>query len=165
MEPDNPDQLEMLGRFIGRIHAAGAAGIYQHRPAIDIENHLRQPGNQLIEMGFIAPHLENRWRGRIDALAEAVAGCQERVGEVRKIRLHGDMHLGNILWTEQGPHIVDFDDARNVPALQELWIFLSGVGDYLEARFGEVLRGYGEWLVVSGGVLGVGGGWGAGGVV
>jgi Ser/Thr protein kinase RdoA (MazF antagonist) len=142
MEPDNPAQLEMLGRFIGRIHAAGAADIYHHRPAIDVESHLRMPGNRLLEAGFIAPHLERRWRDRLDELVEAAQLCLQRVGEVPIIRLHGDMHLGNILWTDRGPHIVDFDDARNGPAIQDLWMFLSGDGDYLEARIADLLRGY-----------------------
>ena len=142
MEPDNPDQLEMLGRFIGRIHAAGAAGAYRHRPALNIDNHLIQPGARLVETGFIAPHLETRWRSRIDALADAAASCLAQAGQLRQIRLHGDMHLGNILWTDRGPHIVDFDDARNGPAVQDLWMFLSGDGDYLEARIGDLLRGY-----------------------
>ena len=142
MEPDNPDQLEMLGRFIGRIHAAGAARAYRHRPAIDIDNHLRQPGAGLVGMGFVPPHLETRWHDRLGSLTRAVERCFDQAGDMPAIRLHGDMHLGNILWTDQGPHIVDFDDARNGPAIQDLWMFLSGDGDYLEARIDDLLRGY-----------------------
>ncbi len=142
MEPDNPAQLEMLGRFIGRIHAAGGGVPYQHRPAVDVDTCLRQPAAWLREKGFIAPHLESRWDALLKDLARVAEDCWQRAGDVRRIRLHGDMHLGNILWTENGPHIVDFDDARNGPAIHDLWMFLSGDGDYLEARLDDLLRGY-----------------------
>jgi Ser/Thr protein kinase RdoA (MazF antagonist) len=61
---------------------------------------------------------------------------------VANIRLHGDCHPGNILWTDDGPHIVDFDDARTGPAIQDLWMFLSGDRSYMTARLADLLEGY-----------------------
>ena len=142
MEPDNPAHLEMLGRFIGRIPAVGSAGSYQYRPAIDVDTYLRGPGSYLLDSGTIPFHLESRWQSLLDALVEVANDRIAAVPGLRIIRLHGDMHLGNILWTDQGPHIVDFDDARMGPAIQDLWMFLSGDGEYLEARLQDLLRGY-----------------------
>lgn len=142
MEPDNPAHLEMLGRFIGRIHAVGSAGRYRHRPAIDVTTYLREPGSYLLTSGAIPVHLEPRWETLVDELADVAEACLDRIPDLARIRLHGDMHLGNILWTDQGPHIVDFDDARSGPAIQDLWMFLSGEGEYLEARLEDLLRGY-----------------------
>ena len=142
MEPDNPEHLEMLGRFIGRIHAVGSRTPYRHRPAIDVDSFLREPGAFLVADGHIPPHLERRWAASLDMLCDIAEDAIARVGHLPRIRLHGDMHHGNILWTDRGPHIVDFDDARTGPAIQDLWMFLSGDGDYLEARLQDLLRGY-----------------------
>ncbi len=145
MEPDNPSHLEMLGRFIGRIHAVGAAGSYQHRPTIDVETYISEPADYLLQSQTIPFHLEARWKTLAESLADVAESCLAGISGLSSIRLHGDMHLGNILWTEQGPHIVDFDDARTGPAIQDLWMFLSGDGDYLEARLQDLLRGYDQF--------------------
>jgi Ser/Thr protein kinase RdoA (MazF antagonist) len=73
---------------------------------------------------------------------ESVAHCYARAGDVRSLRLHGDCHPGNVLWTDDGPHFVDFDDARTGPALQDLWMLLSGERDAQQAQLDEILRGY-----------------------
>ncbi len=146
MEPDNPHHLEMLGRFIGRIHAVGALASFCHRPTIEVESFVRAPGEYLQVHGYIPAHLESRWVARVDQLADLSAEALIRVSNLAQIRLHGDMHLGNVLWTDQGPHIVDFDDARTGPAIQDLWMFLSGEGEYLAARLQDLLRGYKQFF-------------------
>ncbi len=141
-ELDNPEHLEQLGRLIGRIHAMGAVQDYQHRPTVDIDSLAIKPQTFLLSKGFIPDHLVTAYRTLTDDLIKQIQACFERIGKVQHLRLHGDCHPGNILWTDSGPHIVDFDDARMGPAIQDLWMFLSGDREYMSARLGELLEGY-----------------------
>jgi Ser/Thr protein kinase RdoA (MazF antagonist) len=141
-ELDNPDQLEQLGRFIGRIHLLGASDEFQYRPEIDIDSYLHQPSHYLLEEEFIPPHLLTAYKSVLVDLQGRIEGCYSRAGEVSAIRLHGDCHPGNILWRDGGPQIVDFDDARTGPAIQDLWMFLSGDRSYMTERLGDLLEGY-----------------------
>ena len=141
-ELDNPEHLEQLGRLIGRIHAMGTVQDYQHRPTVDIDSLAIKPQTFLLSKGFIPDHLVTAYRTLTDDLIKQIQACFERTGKVQHLRLHGDCHPGNILWTDSGPHIVDFDDARMGPAIQDLWMFLSGDREYMSARLGELLEGY-----------------------
>lgn len=141
-ELDNPDHLEQMGRFIGRIHAIGASKKFQHRPQIDIESYAIKAKNYLIENQFIPAHIEEAYSSLAEDVIIRIQNCFERAGEVDSLRLHCDFHPGNILWTDNGPHIVDFDDARTGPAIQDLWMFLSGDREYMTARLGDLLVGY-----------------------
>ena len=139
---DNPDQLEQLGRFIGRIHALGAARPFVHRPCLDITSYAVKPREFLLEHGFIPPHLLEAYASLTRDLIRQLQVSFEQAGKVRNIRLHGDCHPGNILWSDNGAHIVDFDDARMGPAVQDLWMFLSGERAFMAARLGDLLAGY-----------------------
>jgi len=141
-ELDNPDHLEQLGRFIGRIHALAATKNYQHRPTLDIESFAEKPRRFLLENNFIPEHLIVAYETLSHDVIDQIHSCFERSGKVKNIRLHGDLHPSNILWTDDGPHIVDFDDARMGPAIQDLWMFLSGDREYMTARLGDLLEGY-----------------------
>jgi Ser/Thr protein kinase RdoA (MazF antagonist) len=141
-ELDNPDQLEQLGRFIGRMHLLGREARFQHRPDIDLKSYLHEPSRLLLEQGFIPIHLEAAYASLLKDLEIRIQACYARAGHIRVIRLHGDCHPGNILWRDSGPHIVDFDDARNGPAIQDLWMFLSGEREYMTARLENLLEGY-----------------------
>jgi Ser/Thr protein kinase RdoA (MazF antagonist) len=134
-----------MGRFIGRIHAIGAQQPYHSRPAIDLESYLHGPRKFLTENQFIPMHLEAAYSSLTDVLVEQVQYCYERAGQVASVRLHGDFHPGNVLWTDKGPHIVDFDDARNGPAVQDLWMFLSGDREYMQSMLGKLLQGYSQF--------------------
>jgi Ser/Thr protein kinase RdoA (MazF antagonist) len=107
-ELDDPDTLEWLGRFIGRIHAVGAITAFAHRPTLDIESFGVEPREYLLAHDFIPADLIEAWRSVVDQAIEGVRACYERAGAVRNIRLHGDCHAGNVLWkdsgTEHGPH-------------------------------------------------------------
>ncbi|MEL0583436.1 MAG: serine/threonine protein kinase [Candidatus Thiodiazotropha sp. (ex. Lucinoma kazani)] len=141
-ELDNPDQLEQLGRFIGRIHLLGATRSFQYRPGIDIESYLQEPSQYLLEHEFIPHHLLAAYESLLKDLVTRIEDCYARAGSVSHIRLHGDCHPGNILWRDDGPQIVDFDDARTGPAMQDLWMFLSGDRGYMNERLADLLEGY-----------------------
>lgn len=141
-ELDDPAVLEWTGRFIGRIHAAGAAKPFAERPALNIATFGTEPRDWLLAHDFLPPELVTPWKSVVDQALEGVARCYERAGDVSLIRLHGDCHGGNVLWTDAGPHFVDFDDARTGPAVQDLWMMLSGERQDMVRQMGDILAGY-----------------------
>jgi Ser/Thr protein kinase RdoA (MazF antagonist) len=141
-ELEQRETLEWLGRFIGRIHAVGATRPFTERPALDAESFGREPRDWLLGHGFVPPDLLQAWTSVADLALQGVARCYERAGAVRTLRLHGDCHAGNVLWTDQGPHFVDFDDARTGPAVQDLWMLLSGGRSDMTRQLADVLAGY-----------------------
>ncbi len=145
-ELDNPDNLMWLGRFIGRIHAVGAVEPFHHRPTLSIEQFGDESYRYVLEQGFIPPELQLPYRSLAEDVLKQVRACYQRAGEVRHIRLHGDCHPGNILWTDAGPHFVDFDDCRMGPAVQDLWMLLSGERRDMTAQLSEILEGYNEFF-------------------
>ncbi len=142
---DNPDNLVWLGRFIARIHALGAVQPFLHRPTLDIEHFGDDSYRYLLEQGFIPRDLELPYRSLAEDVLKQVRACYQRAGDVKHIRLHGDCHPGNILWTDAGPHFVDFDDCRMGPAVQDLWMLLSGERHAMTAQLAEILDGYTEF--------------------
>ncbi len=141
-EIDAPGVREWLGRFIGRIHAVGATASFLHRPVLDIASYGEAPRDYLLAHDFIPPDLLAAWASVVDQSLDGVRRCFDRAGAVANLRLHGDCHLGNVLWTDQGPHFVDFDDARLGPAIQDLWMLLSGDRAQMARQLGELLDGY-----------------------
>jgi Ser/Thr protein kinase RdoA (MazF antagonist) len=141
-ELEDPDTLEWMGRFIGRIHAMGAVRPFAGRPALDIESFGREPREWLLGHDFIPADLLDAWRSAADLALASVARCYERAGDVRTLRLHGDCHASNVLWTDEGPHFVDFDDCRSGPAVQDLWMLLSGDRASMTRQLSDVLAGY-----------------------
>lgn len=141
-ELDNPQHLEQLGRLIGRIHALGAIRDFEHRPTLDIDSFAIKSRHFLLEREFIPEHLLEAYQTLTKDLIVQIRLCFERATAVRNIRLHGDCHPGNILWSDDGPHIVDFDDARMGPAIQDLWMFLSGERYEMNAGLADLLEGY-----------------------
>lgn len=125
-ELEDRDTLEWMGRFLGRIHAIGALQPYQHRPTLDIESFGIAPRDYLLAHDFIPHDLDTAYRSVADQALEGARHCFARAGDVKHLRLHGDCHAGNVLWTDDGPHFVDFDDSRMGPAVQDLWMLLSG---------------------------------------
>lgn len=144
-ELDRPDHLEQLGRFIGRIHAIGRTRDYKYRPTLDIRHFGVESYQFLLEIGIIPVELTLAYRSLAEELVERIKTCFSRAEKIGIIRLHGDCHPGNILWRDDGPLIVDFDDARMGPAIQDLWMFLSGDRDYMTRRLTDLLDGYTEF--------------------
>ncbi len=145
-ELDAPDTLEWMGRFIGRIHALGATQAYQHRPTLDIASFGEAPREFLLSNHWIPADLEAAYRSVIDQALIGVRHCYARAGAIDLIRLHGDCHGGNVLWTDDGPHFVDFDDSRMGPAVQDLWMMLSGERAAQVQQMGDILAGYEDFF-------------------
>lgn len=139
------DQLEQMGRFMGRIHQVGQSVPFQSRPTLDIDTFGNQPRDFILSKQFIPADLVQAYESLTQQLLTEAAQCYERAGEVPLIRCHGDCHPSNILWTDDGPHIVDFDDARMAPAIQDLWMFLAGDRSDQTAGLDAVLTGYTEF--------------------
>jgi Ser/Thr protein kinase RdoA (MazF antagonist) len=141
-ELEDEKVLEWIGRFIGRIHAVGAIARFSVRPALDIESFGDEPRRWLLESNLIAPDLLDAWRAVADLALQGIRDCFERMGSFQAIRLHGDCHSGNVLWTDAGPHFVDLDDARSGPAVQDLWMLLPGEPEAAARNMRALLSGY-----------------------
>jgi Ser/Thr protein kinase RdoA (MazF antagonist) len=138
--------LEWIGRFLARIHAVGSTRKFEHRDALTPQTFGREPREWLLESGFIPADLLEAWKAATQQALDLVLHCYERAGNAKTIRLHGDCHPGNILWTEDGPHFVDLDDARMGPAMQDLWMLLSGDRAAMSHQLHDVLKGYEQFM-------------------
>lgn len=141
-ELDAPGTLEWIGRFMGRIHAVGASRRFAERPVLDLQTFGEQPRDWLLQQDVIPADLRESWSAISRQALDAVRRCYDRAGDVALIRLHGDCHPGNLLWTDGGPHFVDFDDSRTGPAIQDLWMLLSGDRGDMVRQLSELLAGY-----------------------
>jgi Ser/Thr protein kinase RdoA (MazF antagonist) len=141
-ELDRPDTLQWMGRFLGRIHAVGAVTPFRERPTLNIASFGEDSRAYLLAHNFLPADLLDAWRSVADQALDGVRRCYERAGAIPSIRLHGDCHAGNVLWTEEGPHFVDFDDCRMGPSVQDLWMLLSGERADMTRQLGDVLAGY-----------------------
>lgn len=145
-ELEDKATLEWMGRFIGRIHAVGTLQSFQARPALDVFSFGDEPRDYLLSNGFIPDDLTDAYRSVTAQALEGVRRCYDRAGEVRNLRLHGDCHAGNVLWSDSGPHFVDFDDSRMGPAIQDLWMLLSGERSDMMRQLSALLTGYEDFF-------------------
>lgn len=144
-EFDSGQTLEWMGRFLGRIHAVGALKPFAERPDIGITSFGEASRDFLRCSGFLPADLADVYFGVVDQALDSARRCYERAGCVASLRLHGDCHVGNVLWVEGdggGPFFVDFDDARMGPAIQDLWMLLSGERHDQIRQLADVLVGY-----------------------
>ncbi|HEY4541089.1 MAG TPA: serine/threonine protein kinase [Noviherbaspirillum sp.] len=141
-ELDLPGTLEWIGRFLSRIHMVGARQPFTTRPTLNAVHFGDEPLAYLLAHDFLPPDLRAAYESVARQALDGVRACYDRAGDVALIRLHGDCHVGNILWTEAGPHFVDFDDSRMGPALQDLWMLLSGERGEMTRQLSDVLAGY-----------------------
>ena len=134
--------LEWIGRFLGRIHAVGQLETYRYRPTLDIDSFGVEAVAYLLDNRVLPMDLQEVYRSVSAQALDGVRRCFDRAGAVSQLRLHGDCHQGNMLWTDDGPHFVDFDDSRMGPAIQDLWMLLSGSAEEQSSQLGDVLAGY-----------------------
>ncbi len=142
---EQQDDLIWMGRFLGRIHSIGRQQPFAHRQSIDIERMAESSRQYLLEHDFIPSHIETAYRTVTDDLIDRIRAGFERAGGYQPIRIHGDCHRGNVLWTDKGPHFVDFDDCCNGPAVQDLWMLLSGEREEMTGQLCDLLEGYNDF--------------------
>lgn len=143
-ELDDPQTQVRVGRLLGRLHAVGQLEHFEHRPRIGVDigvNALRF----LLEQGFIPADMTGRYQQLVTPLLERIETCLADFGPFRYLRLHGDCHPGNILWTEQSLFLVDFDDCLSGPAIQDLWMLLYGDRQQMTTQILGLLSGYREF--------------------
>lgn len=141
-EVDNLDHLEWMGRFLGRIHAISSKQPFQTRPSFTKEAFLIQAREIIKASGFVPDYIENAFYTILDQVIDLSIQLYQPSQE---IRLHGDCHAGNILWTDDGPHFVDLDDCRMGPAIQDIWMMLSGDRQQQTLQLDTLLMGYEEF--------------------
>ncbi len=122
-EVDNLDQLEVLGRFIGRLHQEGQKAPFKYRPQLSTEEFLINAKENILQSDLVSHAMLLPFTTVLDQVSELTF---EKYVPFNEIRLHGDCHAGNILWTGEELMFVDLDDARQGPAIQDLWMMLSG---------------------------------------
>lgn len=143
-EFDNLGNLRILGRLLGRIHSVGAVSNFKYRPVLDIQS-FGHESVSLIYNQFIPDEYRASYQAVTSQLLELIGSLFESAGKIKSIRTHGDCHAGNILWRDNAPHFVDFDDARMAPALQDIWMMLSGDRQRQLAQLDSLLSGYEEF--------------------
>jgi len=143
-EFDNLDNLPVLGRMLGRIHRIGAVQPFARRPALDSRS-FGFASVELIRERFIPEEYRESYSAVTGQLLQEIDAITAGAGPFRYIRVHGDCHAGNILWRDGAPHFVDFDDARMAPAVQDLWMMLSGGRERQTAQLAALIEGYSEF--------------------
>jgi Ser/Thr protein kinase RdoA (MazF antagonist) len=139
---DAPEARQMLGRTLARLHQVGARRPFAARPRIGVERFGWQARAQVLNGTLLPERQQERYAQVSSALLEKVAGSFALAGAYAEIRLHGDCHLGNLLWNEQGPVFVDLDDCAMGPRVQDMWMVISGSADEQQHQWGELLEGY-----------------------
>ncbi|MBT9488444.1 MAG: serine/threonine protein kinase [Rubrivivax sp.] len=143
-ELETPGTLRRIGGFLGRLHAVGARERFRHRVTLEPLRDGTRARDLLLEGGFVTDAEAPAWRSSCDRALDAIGAAFDRVGPLANLRLHGDCHLGNVLWRD-GPHVVDLDDACNGPAVQDLWMLVSGDPQTMARQLDELLDGYADF--------------------
>ena len=139
---DNPEARRWLGRFLGRLHLVGEIQPFVARPTLTVARLGHEPVRYIVDHGLLPSSLETAYTSLAADVLERIEAAFARAGRYQPIRVHGDCHPGNILWTDDGPHFVDIDDAMNGPAIQDLWMLLSGERVEMTRQLDEILEGY-----------------------
>ena len=140
-ELDFQDNLTILGRLLARMHAVGSRQSFQFRPSISIQD-WAEDSRRFISEEIIPAELRPAYETLTRDLILRMHDTMQRAGSVRSIRVHGDCHAGNMLWRDELPHFVDFDDSRQAPAVQDLWMLLSGDRELQSVQLKKILQGY-----------------------
>ncbi|HEY1492803.1 MAG TPA: serine/threonine protein kinase, partial [Steroidobacteraceae bacterium] len=141
-ELDAPEARVVLGRALGRLHRIGATRSFLVRPRISVQRLGWQSREQVLDSELLPERLHERYEKISEELLARIGEAFDAAGEVRQIRLHGDCHLGNLLWNEQGPVFVDLDDCATGARVQDLWMMLSGSPDEQQHQWAQLLEGY-----------------------
>ena len=139
------DERQRMGRFLGRIHLIGGQRPFRHRQILNWRSMGAETAEYLLANDWLPAHLELAYSSLVEDLLEVVERRFVEISPYRRLRLHGDCHPGNVLWTDTGPHFVDLDDCMMGPAVQDLWMLLSGPPEEMRRQLDELLQGYGEF--------------------
>lgn len=139
---DNKEDWLLMGRFLGRLHAVGASSRFQYRTQLDVKTLGDESRDYLLADNIMPGYLTEAYATLSADLLDIIKLRFEATDTVARIRLHGDCHPGNILWADTGPHFVDLDDARTGPAIQDIWMLLSGDSDEMRRQLDGLLEGY-----------------------
>jgi Ser/Thr protein kinase RdoA (MazF antagonist) len=142
LELDNSEQLEWMGRFIGRLHRVSASQSFKQRIQLSTESYGQEPYDFLLEQNVVPDYLKSNFCTTVETALQKVRQIFKSIGHIDYIRLHGDCHAGNVLWSESGPHIVDLDDCLMGPAIQDIWMLLSGEPKQIDEQLTKILQGY-----------------------
>jgi Ser/Thr protein kinase RdoA (MazF antagonist) len=140
-ELDYGDNLEIMGRSLAQLHNVGYNQPFVHRPAITIDSYAKASSQFLLDNQFIPNELQPAYKSLIDDIIPRLENAFASV-QYESLRLHGDCHPANILWRDDAPHYVDFDDSRNGPAVQDIWMLLSGDKIQQQVQLKKILDGY-----------------------
>ena len=143
-ELDNLDNLVILGRFLGRIHLIGSSKSFKFRPLIDSQS-FGYDSVAYIKENFIPANLYDNYVSVTDQLLVTIDKVFRENNNINLIRVHGDCHIGNMLWRDELPHFIDFDDSRMAPAIQDIWMLLSGDQQEQKIQLQEIIEGYTEF--------------------
>ena len=141
-ELGSEEDRQWMGRFLGRIHMVGARRRFEHRPSLSLQAMGRGSVGYLLDSGRIPAYVAHRYEKVADELLEQVEARFENAGALRYLRIHGDCHRNNVLWTPSGPHFVDLDDCMMGPVIQDLWMLLAGSREELRKQLDDFLEGY-----------------------
>lgn len=144
-ELGTPDDRQWIGRFLGRIHLVGASGAFLHRARLSPTAMGRDSVAYLEEDERIPDYIRHRYVQVTDELLDEVEARFESVGPLRYLRIHGDCHRNNVLWTAAGPHFVDLDDCMSGPAIQDLWMLLAGEREEMRVQLADIVEGYSQF--------------------
>lgn len=145
LELDSAEQLEWMGRFLGRLHAVGSCRPFQYRQQLNIQTFGYDAYQFLVKSDFIPDYLQDNFCNITESALKKIEHRFNLVTPIKYIRLHGDIHAGNILWRDTGPHIVDLDDCLMGPAVQDIWMLLSGDEVQMASQLECILSGYREF--------------------
>ncbi len=141
-ELEDPAALRQLGRFIGRLHAVGKRAPFEHRHHLNAQADGQTALTLLLEGGFVPATELPAWQQACTQALAAVSQAFAQLSGLQTLRLHGDCHLGNVLWRDGLPHVVELDDAMQGPAVQDLWMLVSGDHSTMAQQLGHLLQGY-----------------------
>jgi len=141
-ELDAPEARQLLGRSLARFHQVGARQAFRFRPALSIDRLGWQARAQVLASELLPEELRERYAAVSSLVIERAESAFAQAGQVGQLRLHGDCHLGNLLWNERGPVFIDLDDCATGPRIQDLWMMLSGSPAEQQGQWSELLEGY-----------------------
>ncbi len=147
------DDRIWMGRFIGRLHTVGQARTFEQRPKLSVTTHVAEARETVLESGFLPDYLVGRYGEVTEEMLNRLETSLEPQLARSRLRIHGDCHRGNILWTDAGPHFVDLDDCMSGPAVQDLWMLIGGSREEMRAEAADLLEGYAQFAVFNAGEL------------